>query len=414
MIENTSQKSDWKALTSVYNSSFLCSFGFAIVGFLIPIIAYGSMGASATEVALVFSLLTLGTAIFAPVAGKFAKRERRRSSIFIGAVVRSIAYSGMATSIVLGNKYILILNSLIWGLGAAFYKVGSDAEISERVLHENRAEAFGKRSAANAKGSIVGAFIGFTIFMYYPDFGIVLMLLFYALMNLIGGILVITKRPPLESIAERARTLNAKSFIGVGIAALVLAAAVDTFISALLSPFVELYIIEMFTTDLALIGLIYLPGGIISGVFGGQLGRFADHRNKVAIVSVAVFIGAISTLGLVFIPVILPLPYNLLSIAVLFSISSVTGLMAYTVMSSIFGTAYQGRASEGFGLFEAVMGFSRFTAPLIGGLLWDYFDPSAPFILVGFSGFLLVPIYVYGMKQYERARLEQSSEVINS
>ena len=181
MIENTSQKSDWKALTSVYNSSFLCSFGFAIVGFLIPIIAYGSMGASATEVALVFSLLTLGTAIFAPVAGKFAKRERRRSSIFIGAVVRSIAYAGMATSIVLGNKYILILNSLIWGLGAAFYKVGSDAEISERVLHENRAEAFGKRSAANAKGSIVGAFIGFTIFMYYPDFGIVLMFLFYAL-----------------------------------------------------------------------------------------------------------------------------------------------------------------------------------------------------------------------------------------
>ena len=107
-------------------------------------------------------------------------------------------------------------------------------------------------------------------------------------------------------------------------------------------------------------------------------------------------------------------PYNLLSIAVLFSISSVTGLMAYTVMSSIFGTAYQGRASEGFGLFEAVMGFSRYTAPLIGGLLWDYFDPSAPFILVCFSGFLLVPIYVYGMKQYERARLEQSSEVNNS
>jgi len=414
MIEDASQKSDWKALTSVYNSSFLCSFGFAIVGFLIPIIAYGTMGASATEVALVFSLLTLGSALFAPVAGKFAKRERRRSSIFIGAFVRAIAYAGMATSIVLGSKYILIFNSLIWGLGAAFYKVGSDAEISERVLHENRAEAFGKRSAANAKGSIVGAVIGFTIFMYYPNLGIVLMFLFYSLVNLMGGILVITIRPPLESIAERGSTLKAKNFIGVGIAALVLAAAVDTFISALLSPFVELYIIEKFTTDLGLIGLIYLPGGIISGVFGGQLGRFSDHRNKVAIVSVAVFIGAISTLGLVFIPVILPLPYNLLSIAVLFSISSVTGLMAYTVMSSIFGTAYQGRASEGFGMFEAAMGLSRFTAPLVGGLLWDYFDPSAPFILVGLSGFILVPVYVYGMKKYEKTRLEQSSEMNNS
>ncbi len=414
MIEDVSKKSDWRALTSVYNSSFLCSLGFFVVSFLIPIIAYGNMGASATEVALVFSLFTLGTAIFAPVVGKFAKRERRRSSIFIGTVIRAIAYVGMATSVVVGNKYILILNSLIWGIGAAFYRVGSDAEISERVLHENRAEAFGKRAAANGKGSVVGAFVGFTILMSSPDSGIVLVFLFYSVMNLVGGIIVITNRPPLESLTERVTSLNAKGFIGLGIAALVLAAAIDTFISALLSPFVELYIIEMFTTDLALIALIYLPGGIISGVFGGHLGRFADHRNKVLIVSAAVFIGAISTLGLVFMPVILPWPYNLLSIAILFSIGSVTGIMAYTVMSSIFGTVYQGRASEGFGMFEAVMGFSRFTAPLVGGLLWDFLDPSAPFILVGFSGFLLVPIYVYGMKQYERIRLEQSSEIDNS
>jgi len=414
MVEDGAQTSDWGSLTSVYNSAFFCSLGFFVVSFLIPIIAYGSMGASATEVALVFSMLTLGTAIFSPVVGKIAKRGRRRNSIFIGTVIRAIAYTGMAISVIMGDKYILILNSLIWGLGAAFYRVGSDAEISERVLHENRAEAFGKRAAANGKGSVVGAFVGFTILMSFPDSGIVLVFLFYSVMNLVGGIIVIRNRPPLESITERVTSLNAKGFIGLGIAALVLAAAIDTFISALLSPFVELYIIEMFTTDLTLIALIYLPGGIISGVFGGHLGRFADHRNKVAIVSAAVFIGALSTLGLVFMPVILPWPYNLFSIAILFSIGSVTGIMAYTVMSSIFGTAYQGRASEGFGMFEAVMGFSRFTAPLVGGLLWDYFDPSAPFILVGFSGFLLVPIYVYGMKQYERTRLEQSSEINNS
>jgi hypothetical protein len=81
--------------------------------------------------------------------------------------------------------------------------------------------------------------------------------------------------------------------------------------------------------------------------------------------------------------------------------------MAYTVMSSVFGTAYEGRASEGFGMFEAAMGFSRFTAPLVGGILWDFLDPTAPFILVGFSGFILVPIYAYGMKKYEQAMQQQ-------
>ncbi|MHA1290118.1 MAG: MFS transporter, partial [Candidatus Thorarchaeota archaeon] len=369
----------------------------------------GSMEATATEVALVFSLLTLGLAIFSPVAGKVAKRGRRRSSIFIGALVRAIAYTGMAISVILGDKYILIFNSLLWGLGAAFYRVGSDAEISERVLHENRAEAFGKRSAVNGRGSVVGAFVGFTIIFSF-DTGIFLVFLFYAVMNLIGGIIVITKKPTLEIIKREIATIGSKGIISLGIAALVVAAAIDTFISALLSPFVELYIIEMFTSDLTTIALIYLPGGIISGMFGGYLGRVADNRNKVVIVTAAVLIGAISTLALVFMPNLLPWPYNLLSIAVLFSIGSITGIMAYTVMSSVFGTAYQGRASEGFGMFEAAMGFSRFTAPLVGGLLWDFLDPSAPFILVGFSGFILVPIYVYGMKQYERVKLVQTPQ----
>jgi MFS family permease len=130
------------------------------------------------------------------------------------------------------------------------------------------------------------------------------------------------------------------------------------------------------------------------------------------IVSAAVIIGAISTLALVFMPFILSWPFNLISIAILFSIGSVAGIMAYTVMSSVFGTAYEGRASEGFGMFEAAMGFSRFTAPLVGGFLWDFLDPSAPFLLVGLSGFILVPIYVYGMRQYEQIRIEQIAEPI--
>ena len=166
---------------------------------------------------------------------------------------------------------------------------------------------------------------------------------------------------------------------------------------------VELFIIEKFTNDLTQIALIYLPGGVISGLFGGRMGKIADHKSKTAIISLAVFVGAISTLGLVVIPAILVWPLNLLSVATLFCISSATGVMAYTAMSSVFGTAYQGRASEGFGMYEGAMGFARFSAPLIGGVLWDFLDPSAPFILVGISGFILVPIYVYGMHKYNEA-----------
>ena len=406
MIEDATKTSDWRALKSVYDSAFFCSLGFFVVRFLIPIIAYTTMGASATQVALVFSLLTLGAAIFSPVAGRVAKRGRRRESIFFGATMRGVAYTGMAISILLVNINLLILTSLIWGLGAAFYRVGSDAEISERVLTENRAEAFGRREAANGRGSVIGAFIGFTVLFSFDGNAFPVFIL-YAITNLIGGILVIRKKPPLEDLTEPKTESMVKSVIGIGIAALVLAAAIDTFISALLSPFVELFILEVFTTDILLVALVYLPGGILQGVFGGLMGRFADHKSKVGIVSAAVIVGATSTLGLVFIPTLFIFPLNLLLVAVLFAIGTITATMAYTVMSSVFGTAYAGRASEGFGMFEAAMGFSRFTAPLVGGILWDFLDPTAPFILVGLSGFILVPIYAYGMRKYEQAIRQQ-------
>jgi len=406
MIEESPKSSDWGALKSVYDSAFFCSLGFFVVGFLIPIIAYGPMGASATEVALVFSLLTLGAAIFSPIAGRFAKRGRRRESIFFGATMRAVAYIGMATSILLVDITLLILNSLIWGLGAAFYRVGSDAEISERVLTENRAEAFGRREAANGRGGVIGAFVGFTVLFSFEGNTFPVFIL-YAIANLVGGIIVIRKKPPLEEQTQSVAKSIVKSAFGIGIAALVLAAAIDTFISALLSPFVELYILEVFTTDILLVALVYLPGGILQGVFGGLMGRFADHKSKIGIVSSAVIIGAMSTLGLVFMPILLPYPFDLVLVAVLFATVSMTAVMAYTVMSSVFGTAYAGRASEGFGMFEAVMGFSRFTAPLVGGVLWDFMDPTAPFILVGLSGFILVPIYVYGIRKYEQAINQQ-------
>ncbi|TFG33317.1 MFS transporter [Candidatus Thorarchaeota archaeon] len=409
MIEHPIRRSDWQALRSVYNSAFFCSLGFFVVGFLIPIIAYSFMNASAIEVALIFSLLTLGSAVFAPIAGKIAKTGRRRHSIFIGATIRAVAYLGMAVSVFLGNKYILIANSLIWGLGAAFYSVGSDAEISERVLQENRSEAFGRRQAANGKGSVFGAFVGFSIIISAPDTGIFIVFGMFAVSNLIGGIIVMIKRPPIEDTHLRPLVSERQGIIGLGIAALIIAAALDTFISALLTPFVELFIIEKFTEDLVLIALIYLPGGVISGIFGGRMGKIADHKSKTVIVSIAVIVGAISTLSIVYIPTILNFPLNLFSIALLFSISSATGVMAYTAMSSVFGTAYQGRASEGFGLYEAAMGFSRFSAPLVGGILWDFLDPSAPFILVGLSGFILVPIYVFGMRKYNQVLRNQDS-----
>ncbi|MHA2426401.1 MAG: MFS transporter [Candidatus Thorarchaeota archaeon] len=385
-------RSDWAALKSVYNSAFLCSLGFFFVSFIIPIVAYDPsiLGASGFQVALIFALLTLGSAGFSPIAGRITKHGRRRVSILFGATVRGLSYVGMAIAISIGSIDFLILNSLIWGMGAAFYHVGSDAEISERVIRENRAEAFGRRSAANGRGQVLGTFIGFAIFFM---FNLYVAFFFYAVMNVIGGLVVISdRRPPIPS---RERIIAAaNTALGKSVIALVFAAAIDAFVLALLSPFVELYIFESFTTELELVAMLYLPGGIITAFLGGYIGRIADRSNQVAIVAGSALIVSASTITLAFLPILTEgVWYGMYFVAPLFTLQIVAGTAAYTVMTSV----------EGFGRFEAVMGLARFSGPLAGGLFWDLLGPMTPFIFVGLVELLLIPAYVIGMKHYQKA-----------
>ncbi|MFW9849077.1 MAG: MFS transporter [Candidatus Thorarchaeota archaeon] len=396
------ETSDWKALKSVYKSAFYCSLGFFFISFIIPIVAYDPAGLGATgfQVALIFALLTLGSAGFSPIAGRIAKHGRRRESILFGACGRGLSYIGMAFAISIHSIDFLIMNSLIWGLGAAFYNVGSDAEISERVIRENRAEAFGRRSAANGKGQTLGTFIGFTI---YYMFDLYIVFFFYAAMNILGGIVVISDRRPAVPIRERILAVT-KTSLGKSIIALVFAAAIDAFVLALLSPFVELYIFESFTTELQLVALLYLPGGIITAVLGGHIGRIADRSNQVAIVAGTALVVSASTFTFAVLPILTHgIWYGMYFVAPIFCIQIVAGTAAYTVMTSVLGTAYEGRAGEGFGRFEAVMGFARFSGPLAGGLFWDFLGPMTPFIFVGIVELLLIPAYYIGMKHFQKA-----------
>ena len=407
-MESVTNQSDWISLKSVYNSALLCSLGFFFIAFLIPIVAYDPniLGASGFQVALIFALLTLGSAAFSPIAGRITKHGRRRESIFFGATIRGLSYVGMALSIWLRSIDFLILNSIIWGMGAAFYNVGSDAEISERVSRENRSEAFGRRSAYNGRGQTVGTAIGFVIFY---AFDIYTAFFFYAVMNVIGGVVVISDRRPSLPSRERMGEF-ASGIMGKSIIALVLAAAIEAFVLALLSPFVELYIFESFTTELELVALLYLPGGLITAFLGGYIGKLADRSNQVHIVAGSALAVSASTIVLAFLPILtIGFEYGMYLVAPLFAIQIVAGTAAYTVMTSVLGTAYEGRAGEGFGRFEAVMGVARFSGPLAGGLFWDILGPMTPFIFVGLVELLLIPAYYVGMKQYHRAMQKQNS-----
>jgi len=404
---------NWATLRSIYRSAFLCSFGFFLVSFLLPIIAIGDLGAQGIEVGLLFSFQPLGFALFSPVAGRATRVGRRREAIFFGATIRGVAYLGMALSIVFRSVDLLIATSLVWGLGAAFYLVGMDAEISESITGDRRSEAFGRRESSNSLGSLVGAVVGLNMIRFLD---ILWVFVFFAAMNLIGAIIVISdKQSTRQPIVPPPSSKSLRSRLGRALFALIAASALSAFVVALVTPFVEVYILHLFPgIPLQLLAIVYLPGAILSATLGGYMGRVADRSRKVVIVSLAEVVSSICILILAFVGDLVQVMLTIFpplaalgasgialgSIAVLFSIQSVTGLLAYTVMTSVFGTAYAGHAGEGFGIYEGALGFARFSGPLLGGLLWDLIGVSAPFILVGLAGFLIVPIYYVAMRQY--------------
>lgn len=412
---NNGPTSQTLSLRSMYRSAYLCSFGFFIVSFLLPIIAYGYMGASGIEVGFIFSLQTLGFALFSPVAGGLTRRRFRRQAVFAGAVVRAVSYLGMAVAIILGSVQILIANSTVWGLGAAFYVVGMNAEISDLAGQSKRSEAFGRREGANSGGSITGAIVGFFMIAFFE---VQYVFVFFAVMNVIGGLVALTGPSTPQDLHSDEQPSRLRGRLGVSLVLLIAAASLSTFIGALLAPFVQVFILFLFPSiSIELLALVYLPGAILTATLGGVIGRAGDRFNKTHVVTAAVVIGAICTLLLAhvdtyvgallhFLPILAQLGENgvaLVLIAVLFSTQSVVGLLAYTVMTSVFGTAYEGRAGEGFGLYEGALGSARFLGPLTGGFLWDTVSERSPFILVSAAGLMVAPVYYAAMKLYGRS-----------
>jgi len=387
-------------LKSVFRSTFFYSFGTWMANFLIPIIAYDFLNASGTEVGLIIAVVSLGSIAIAPITGRLATPDRRRRVMASGGIIVAIGYSLALFAIGFKSISLLILIGGFWGIGAGVYMVSNDAEISDGAKGRNRSEAFGQRQAILSQGRIAGTIIGFGI-LFLIDIN-VLFLLYTFVTSLSAFVLFQTSQ--FESMEKEDREiLDAQRVASSGAIILILAVSIDAFISGILSPFIQLFVIDHFSNNIVHIAVVYFPGAFIIAIIGRKLGILADKSNKIILVSLSCAISSISILSLVYIrELIISLEVALLLVATLFVIGRVTVTLSYTTITSVYGDAFQGHAGKGFGILEASMGLSSFIAPVIGGLLWDYVGHSAPFILVGISGFFVIPIYAIGIRKHLR------------
>ncbi len=406
----------WTRLRPVYASAFMSSFGYFFLAFIIPILMYPSMTSSTTDVALVLSMMTAGMALFSPLAGR-ASQRLPLSTIFYGSVMRAVSNLVMSMAVLWASLPGLGLGSLLWGVGGAFYVVGIEAVVSEQVARDRRAEAFGRLQSVYSIGSMIGGIIAFFILLVLVEdliTGASYVFIFLAATNVIGGSLIYLNRAAhsrhhvMEHSPRMVQRLRSPAHV------LILAFATSTFIVALVTPFVELYVIATVSNDVGLVAMTYLPGAVLGAVLGPRLGRVYDRGSKTRLLVAACIVGSVSVLLFVAVPHMASTITSILStvfatdtiyvalilIAVLFTTSAVATTVVSIILLSVMGTAYEGVAGHGIGIYEASLSIARVAGPIAGGIMWDLSSPSTPMLFAGLIGLSVIPVYYRGILDY--------------
>ncbi|MCY3412995.1 MAG: MFS transporter [Candidatus Heimdallarchaeota archaeon] len=384
------------------------SLGFFFLDFLIPFIASTVIGASGSQMGVIFSIRTVGYLLLAPFVGSLADRFSKKGLILIGSIGRGLAYFLLYFSIVWSSMDFMIAGNLLLGLMAGFYWIPFDILVSFKSREENRSEAFGMRSASMGWGVLFGAIIGFGLMGYfsavYPDKPLLIYsaLVIYGVANIIGGVLffvLIDEKSRCDDGLQLTSDISYITFLKsmprkllVGFTILLVVMFFASTNSSIAKPFILVYLTSVITDNPTIASSAYIPAGISSMLLAPYLGKLADRLDNRLIITVSAILGALLTYILIHTTSIVI--FSILLVLDM-TIGTVVGLLVTNILSNI-DKENRGKV---FGLTTISTDVGAIFGPIIGGILWDARGMRAPFIFSIIVELLLIPFYIYAIRK---------------
>ena len=161
-------KVDESRFTRDYNQVLtiviLNSLGFFFIGFWIPLVAIGSMGANAFQVSLVSVSWFIGRLVSGFITGFIVDRIKSKTSlVLIGSFGRGVAYFVIYTAFITNEIFILGIGYASLGICAGIFWIPYNIIVTEKSNKDHRSHAYGRRDSLNAVGQIIGSLFGFTL-----------------------------------------------------------------------------------------------------------------------------------------------------------------------------------------------------------------------------------------------------------
>ena len=362
-----------ETLSSLRRSLFLVSLPFGILMFALPI--YGKqIGAGAVEIGLFFSAFSLMSVFIRPVIGAALDRYGRRPFLILGLMGYAVTMFAIAFSV---RVWHITVARACQGTASALLWLSVQTMTADVARIDDRGRSFGSMPQAAYRGSIIGTFGGFTVLTWLGiTRGWCPLFLGYGAMCLVAAVLALLHIPETNPIAalrvQRAPLPRSRPWI-----LLLLVTAVTAASWAMISPILMIFLQEKLTTNVANLGLAYLPAACIWAFLPSRLGGMADRFCRKALMILGLIAASSSSF---FIPHV----GSLLGLAVLWAFQALCHAAGNpaeeALVADLTGGDQRGRA---YGIYTLAAGLGATLGPLVGGWLYETVGSEAPFYANG-------------------------------
>lgn len=409
-------KVDETRFTHDYNQMLrivvLNSLGFFFIGFWIPIVARGSMGATFFQIGLVVVSNVVGRMISGFITGFITDRIKSRTQlVLIGSFGRGISYFIIYAAFITNSIFLLGVGHGILGFMAGVFWIPFNIFVAEKSSKSHRSQAYGKRDSTNAIGQIIGATFGFTLLMItaaYTDNPIIIYsaIPIYGISNFIAGIMFYRRvdesikfsdfkddNADADEITKETKILNPTSMI-IGAFFLISILFLGSINASIARPYLSIYLIEVIEKlDIAnmenayLVVWAYLPAGLLATLLAPKLGNLVDKLHPLVGITITSSLGALMTWFLIN-------SANIWIFSVLLLFDLAIGMSAGLIFQNLVSRISTENRGKIFGVGDFFAFLGSVIGPLLGGLVYMMVSPQFPFIISIFVELSLIPLYL--------------------
>lgn len=385
----------------------LNSPGFFFVSFLIPIVAYETMGAGGPEMGLLFSLQLVGNMVAVPISGYLSNQKSIRGRlIFFGSLGRAVSYIMVYCAILLKMYWLMVVGAMCLGFGAGFFWTPMEAVIADAIPFKNRAEAYGFALRQDGIGSLVGSIFAFSLWglaikHHLPIWLSLLSFPLFAVANVLAGFrgkrlfLFVPQNTPQEfrfsaKTITGIRPLKMATKLQQCLMLLLGLCFAESLVGALVAPFLQVYLLKHITTDKFMLSILYMPGAIVAMIVSTELGKNADKVRPQIWLAMACWVSALATF-------ILVSTSSLLAIMGAFIVQSLSTMSSQIAVTKVLSEIWPLQRGTIMGLRSFMVQLGGLIGPMLGGLAWLSLGDRSPFLSAVVVRVILAIIYGFFM-----------------